>query len=621
MDLEMTETVELERPIVPASPTEAATSSSRLPNTRVEGIAIAAVMAVAYAAIGYWTVVSGHIVQFEALERLADAYMVWWNDPPKLAAIGLELAPVGTLVFLPLTLLKPLATSLIVLPVVTALAAGGALAMLNTLLARCELGRAARYAILALIGANPMFVFYAVNGSTEALGLFLAAAALLALVSWRIMDETRYLVGAGMAIGVAVLVDYTYLTWALGIMLAIAFAGPGPKGGQAKLRSSLLLFLTPAVYSVLVWTILNGVILDNPFQWLEIGAVQTPTNVDPAVAQGPASLGPALGDLAEVVFGVAPLAFLILPLLLVSAIGRRDSLSSGLIGLLLLIGAAIVGNALLDDRADLVSLSTALPIAITAVAAMAWLYRTEEGWRVVLGGAAIGFLALAIPLSWNAMRNFEYQDQAQAFTRFLETRESQEGTSSLGGYEVGIDPELAMADFIDNRLEPGKDSILTDSSLTYGVILLSGRPDLFVDRADVDEGEWLSIRDNPFGQVDYMLVTYDTHDDLIRARYADLDLGTQPGLAPIFHTDRYVLIQVDGGAVAANGAVSPPSRVRSQPRLITPDQPLSPPPAVTQPSEGLRDSLSPLPDEPAQGASGEAAAPADLDSAPEVEGE
>src|SRR5262245_40496990 len=101
MDVELTDkTIELER-IHPVLEPEAEAGSARLSNTRVEGIAIAVVMAIAYAAIGYWTVVSGHIVQFEALERLADAYMVWWNDPPKLAAIGLELAPVGTLVFLP----------------------------------------------------------------------------------------------------------------------------------------------------------------------------------------------------------------------------------------------------------------------------------------------------------------------------------------------------------------------------------------------------------------------------------------------------------------------------------------------------------------------------------------
>ena len=603
---------------VPAS--ETVLGSPSLPDTRLEGIVIAAVAAIVYAVVGYLTVVNGHIVQFDALERLADAYMAWWNDPPKLAAIGLNLAPIGTLVFLPLALIKPLATSLVALPLVTAVAAGGALTMLNTLLARCEVGAGIRYAVVALVGINPMFVFYAGNGSPEALGLFLAAAALLALVSWRIMDETRYLVGAGMAIGLAVMVDYTYLAWALAILFAIAFVGPGAKGGQAKLRSSMLLFLTPIAYSVLVWTILNAVILDSPFEWIEIGTVQTIANLDPAVAGASASFGTALGDLAETVLGVAPLAFLVLPLLLVRALGRRDALAYGLIGLLLFAAAAIVGEALLEDRADLVSLGATLPIAVAALAAAAWLHRAEAGWRFLLGVVMVGSLALAIPLSWNAMRSYDHQDQEQAFTRFLESGDSQEGTDSLGGYRVGIDPELAMSDYINNRLRPAKNSILTDNSFTYGVILLSGKPDLFVDRADLDEGEWMKLRDKPFGKVDYMLVAGDGRTDLIGSSYPGLELGAVPGLVPIFHTDRYVLLQVDrGGIAAADGAVSPqPRPSSSQPRLVTPALPLEPPP--TRPAGALREpGLSPLPQEP--GAPGMGGEDEGGSSAPKVAGE
>lgn len=605
--------IELEQIYTPFEGEEAV-GSRAFPNTRREGLLITVAFALVYAVLGYFTIVNGHIVQFDGLERLADAYMAWWNAPPKLAAIGLSVAPVGTLVFLGPALLKPFATSLVALPMITAVAGGATLAMLNTLMARCGLGRIIRLAIIVLIGVNPMFAFYAGNGSPEALGLFAAAAALLALISWQITDETRYLVGAGMAIGAAVMVDYTYLAWAIAIMLAIAFVGPGPRGGQTKLRSSLLLFLTPVFYSILVWTILNAVILDNPFQWLQEGSVQFAPNVDPAIGQIPASLDSALGDLAEIVFGVAPLAFVALPLLAVSAFGRRDNLGFGLIGVLLIAAGAIVVTALLEDRASFVSLSTALPLVIASIAALAWLFRVEDSWRFVLVLAAVAGVVLAIPLSWNAMRSYDYQDQEQAFTRFIETRDSQEGSSSLGGYRVGIDPELGMADYINNRLDPQADSILTDSSVTYGVILMSGKPDLFVDRADYDEGEWLSIRDNPFGEVQYMLVANPGSADLVRKRYPGLDLGAQPGLVPIFHTDRYVLVQLERGVIPA-ASVATPDRLRDQPRLITPDAPLAPPPV--SPADPGEAGLSPLPE-----TQGGAAPSADgLSTEPKVEGE
>lgn len=610
----MTETtIELER-LYEAPDSEAAVVEDRtFPRTRLEGWLIAIIAAVAYGVVGYFTIVNGHIVQFAALERLADAYMAWWNDPPKLAAIGLSIAPVGTLVFLLPALVKPFATSLVALPVVTAIAAGGTLALVNTLLARCGFSRLIRLTVILLVGINPMFVFYAGSGSPEAIGLFFAAGALLAIVCWGITDETRYLVGAGLAIGVAVMVNYVFLGWALALLLVIALVGPGPRGGQTKLRSSLLLYLTPIFYSVLIWTILNGVILESPFQWLEIGQFQAATNLDPTVAAVPAQLGTSLGDLGEVLFGVAPLIFVAVPLLAVSALGRRDSLGFGLIGVALIAAGTIVVTALLEDRASFVSLSTGLPLVLAAVAGMAWLYRVEDGWRFVVVFATLAGLALAVPLSWHAMRNYSYQDQEQAFTRFVETRDSQEGSSSLGGIQVGIDPELAMADYINTRLKPKNNSILTDSNVTYGVVLLSGKPGLFVDRADYSEGEWETIRDHPFGKVQYMLVANARSGDLIRQRYPGLDLGAQPGLVPIFHTDRYVLVQLEPGVIPAQ-SVATPNRLRNQPRLITPRLPLAPPPVhPAPPSEA---GLSPLPEQSAS-----AGAESGLSSAPKVEGE
>jgi hypothetical protein len=585
------------------------------PRTRVEGWLIALIFFAVYALIGYYTVVNGHIVQFGALERLADAYMAWWNDPPRLAAIGLSTAPVGTLSFLGPALIKPLATSLVALPLVSALAGGGTMAMLNTLMARCGLSRLIRWLVLALVGLNPMMVFYGGNGSPVMLGVFLATCSLLAIISWRITDETRYLVGAGLAIGAAVMVDYTFLAWALALLLAIAFVGPGPRGGQLKLRSSLLLYLTPVFYSVLIWTILNGVILNSPFRWLEIGSVQTLTNLNPAVGQASAQLGSSAGDLAQVILGVAPLLFLAVPLLLISVLGRRDSLGFGLVVIAVFAVAGILLTALLEDRASFISLSTGLPLVIAAIAALAWLFREESGWRFLVVLAILAGGIAAVPLSWHAMRSYEYQDQEQAFTRYVETRESQEATTSLGGYRVGIDPERAMADYIDNRLKPPANSILTDSKVTYGVELLTGKPGLFVDRADYSEGEWLTIRDHPFGKVRYMLVANAGSGDLVRQRYPGLDLGAQPGLVPIFHTERYVLVELEPGVVPA-ASVAGNSRLRNQPRLITPKAPLEPPTTRhLPPSEA---GLSPLPEEPRGTAPVEESG---LNSAPKVEGE
>jgi hypothetical protein len=341
--------------------------------------------------------------------------------------------------------------------------------------------------------------------------------------------------------------------------------------------------------------------------------------------------------MGQVILGVAPLLILAVPLLLISALSRRDSLGFGLVLLALLAVAAVVGTALLEDRAAFVSLRTGLPLVIAAVAALAWLFRSEEDWRAFVGIALLVGLAAAIPLSWHAMRTYSHQNQEQAFTRFVETGHSQEGTTSLGGYTVGIDPELAMANYISDQLKPPENSILTDSKVTYGVELMTGKPGLFVDRADYSEGEWLTIRDHPIGKVRYMLVSSRGDADLIRQRYPGITIGRQAGLVPIFHTERYVLVKLEPGASAATAGGVSQGHAADQPNLVTPDAPLAPPPpqkvapseaalspspsgagATSGSSEGA---LSPLP-EAKTGATAEAeVVEGKASSAPKVEGE
>ena len=67
-----------------------------------ESFVLFAVAYAVYAVIGYRAVVVDRVVPFDSLARLAHAYFVWYNAPPKLAAVGFIWPPVSTLVFLPL---------------------------------------------------------------------------------------------------------------------------------------------------------------------------------------------------------------------------------------------------------------------------------------------------------------------------------------------------------------------------------------------------------------------------------------------------------------------------------------------------------------------------------------
>ncbi len=550
------------------------------PRASAEGLIVALFFAVVYGVIGYFMLTDGRIVNFDSLHRLNEAYMAWWNSPPKLAAISLAAAPLGAIAYMPLALIKPLATSLTAIPVLTALAAGMLMAMVNSILRRCEVPGVFRILMLLLFGLNPMLVFYAANGEATVLGMVLAAVALLAVISWQLTDETRHLVAGGLAIGLAIMVDYGYALWAVGFAVAVMSIGSSNHDTEDRRRSSLILFLTPIVYALLVWVLLNAIILKSPFGWLtaQSGLIQVnTTGVLQAVTTSPLN---ALGDLFHVVLGVAPLGFATVILLILAGILVRDGLSWGFLVLILLALAVPFSRTLVADQADLMTLSVGLPLALLALAGAAYVYAAEPAWRAGVGIIMVIGLVAAIPLGWDAMKNYEYQDQAQAFTRWVEDQDSQEGTSSVGGYTVGIDPEISMAEYINTKLPQVEDSVLVDENFSYGPIITSGRPKLFFDRADKGEGDWEAARDSPFGKVGYMLITISRAGDQLRKKFPQAVAGGEAGLTPIFRTERYVLVEVAPTKPTnpgdKQGGSSNQSRPQSTPRPFTPTRPPTP---------------------------------------------
>jgi len=566
----------------------------------IDNLVVPIIFALLYGVIGYFVLTNGRIVSFDALARLNEAYMVWWNSPPKLAAILLNAPPLGAIAYLPLTLVKPLATSLVAMPVLTAIAGGITVGAVNSILKRCETPVILRVVLLVLFGLNPMFVYYAGNGEPVMLGLAAAALALLSLISWEVTGETRHVVGAGLMIAIAAMFDYGYALWALGFMIAILVVSAGRRESTDRTRSTLLVFLAPVTYAFAVWILLNAVLTGEPFGWLSTqpGPIQVNTT---GVLQGvTATLGGSLSDLFQVVLGVAPLGFLAAVLLVAGAVsGSR--LSFGLLVVLVAALAVPVLRALIADQADLVDLSAGLPLAVLATAAVAWIHHGGSGWRGIAAVALALGLVAALPLGWDAMKNYRFQNQAQAFTRYVDTRDSQEGTRSVGGYTVGVDPELVMARYINNVLPQESDRILVDENFSYGVMITSGRPNLFFDRADQGENTWRSVVDSPYGKVSYMLIATGRGGDQLRKAWPAAIEGGEAGLTPVFRTGRYVLIQVSGTRPETPRTGSTGPGPQSVPRPVTPSRPLSPDQSATPPPVQTEPGVSPASPPPAAG--------------------
>src|SRR3954469_6950476 len=238
----------LAEPIEPTGPEPGA------PPRRAETIAVYVVSAVVFFVIGYIVVVQDHVVVFDALDRLTRAYLVWHNDPPKLAAIGFVFPPMTTLVFIPFAAIKPLATSLIALPLTTCLFAGGMMVMVNRTFARCEMPVFVRLPLLILFGANPLIVFYAGNGMSEAVYLFFLGWAIYCFIAWYLTVQPRFLIGAGIAMSIAVLTRYGLIWYALTMAILVGAALIRRARVRDEVEGSVIAFGAPIIYALTLWT-------------------------------------------------------------------------------------------------------------------------------------------------------------------------------------------------------------------------------------------------------------------------------------------------------------------------------------------------------------------------------
>ena len=531
---------EREREMGPPPTVSSREEAVAFPVSRIETIAIFLVFGALYTFIGYRVLADLHVVSFDALDRLTRAFMVWHNDPPKLAAIGFSLPPIGTFVMVPFAVFRDLVTSGLAIPLSSAIFGALALTSINRTFAVADMSRVARLVVIVLIGINPMFAFYAMNGTGDAAYLFFGAFGLFCMVGWGRNGSARFLIGAGLAFALAALTKYEFILWAGMIAFLIAWTLSDRERDKDEVEGSTIAFLAPVAYALGIWIFFNAIVLGDPFEWISLASGTTPVNAVSSPAPG-FDLFDAFVNVLRIEL-IFPATLIVVPLLLIGFGGTRDTLSIGFALLILLNIAYQLIGAALDGTVSTIELSDALPSMLAGIAGFAWLYLRSPDIRPMVWGGMVVLSVVAIPTAWSQMQSYPHQNLEQAFTRAISTGDSQEGTGSRGGYQVGIDPEREMATFIEEQ-EIADNEILTDNSRTYGVIALNGRPELFFDRVDRGDEEWQAVLDNPEGKVEFMLM--DNSDvDLIFEQYPGITEGDVDGFEVVVRNDRYTLVRV-----------------------------------------------------------------------------
>ncbi len=515
------------------------------PVTRLETFGIFLGFGALYMLLGF-RLIDLHVINFDALDRLTRAFMVWYNDPPKLASIGFSLPPLGTLVLVPFAAVKGLVTSGLALPISSAIFAAGALTFINRMFAMADMVRGARLLIVLLIGLNPMFAFYAMNGTGDAAYMAFAAFGMFCVIGWGRNGSARYLIGGGLAFAVAVLARYEFIAWALVLAFLIAGALTAKGRDDDEVEGSVIAYLAPVMYALGMWIFLNAVVLGDPFAWVSEASGSAPVNALSSTAPD-FSVVDAISNALRIQL-IFPVTLVAVPMLV---LGARDPVGYGLAALIVLSIAWSVVSAAIQGSVDVIELQDALPGMIAGCAGIAWCYLRAESMRALLWAVTVGLAIVSLPLAWSQMQSFPHQNLEQAFTRAMFTGDDQEGSTSRGGFQVGVAPEREMANFIDEQGIDGN-QILTDNARTFGVISITGRPDIFFDRVDKGDDEWQKILASPQGNVEYMLVQR-TDADQILQEYPGLDAGEVDGFDPVVSNERYALVAVDPEAASSAG--------------------------------------------------------------------
>jgi hypothetical protein len=498
---------------------------------RREGLAIFVVFAAAYVGLGWWLVADLHLVGFDTLDRFDRALMVWHNDPAKLSALGYDLPPLSTLLITPLTLVPSWTRSLLVVPFASALFAAWLMVSLHTVMRRAGIARGMRYVLLILLGLNPLYALYAADGARDLLGLSLVVAAAGALLSWYLTADVRFMMLSGLAIALGAIADYNALVWILlGAGLLVGVLGRHG-AGEAEVEGTLVGFLAPPVFALVLWSALCALLTHNPFSWIHHSSGPHP------------SVGTLVTQTGQLVAAGAPIAVPVLLGLLVVGAARRDRFALWwAAALVVTIVSPAVAAGLGLSQAPM-ALRAALPIMLVAVLAGLWMVRSVTDRAFAVAAVLAVLLAVSIPWTFVAMRHYPRQGLESGFVAALEHGKSQEGTTSRGGAQIGYDDELTMADWIRTHVSTDG-AVLTDNSHTYAVMLLSGHPQLFDDRVDHSDGPWETVAHAPAGRVSYMLLTRGTSDDQLSALYPKAADGSDAAYPVVLQNDRYTLVQV-----------------------------------------------------------------------------
>ncbi len=519
------------RPAV-VQPTDSAPDAPR----RRRGIALFAVLAALYCALGTLLVMRYNLFEGDAASRVANAGYALMSRDPHLSAIGFVWNPLPSLVEIPLLLFArwwpELRTHALAGVLQSALFMAGSALMVRGVALDRGVGSGWRRVAVACFALQPMIVVYGASGMSEAAETFCLLWCVRYLMRWSDRHRTEDLAWAALALGVGYLARYEAVPAALGVaafvaVLSVGRAAPGVR--VSTVAANVVIAIFPVAHFAALWAVTGWVVnhellatvtsqygngrqvagaiqrgdlvRDSPTVWVAIAArllgMQPFVGIATAGAVAYAALTRRPAVLAPVVtFG---------PVLVFAAWGQYSATTFGFFRYFLLAVPLVV----------CIALACWTPPGCPR---RPWL--TETGASRIAPALLCGSILVGFPVTVHAMLNDHIDNPPlqAGFTSLLHP--DRYPPQELPDRRLMVNERL-LADYLDRQRLPDG-AVLMDSAYTWGTWLSSANPTQFIVTSDYD---FKAALNRPWDyRVTYLLVSNPsiTGADALNVRYPAL---------------------------------------------------------------------------------------------------
>lgn len=461
----------------------------------IEPWLIGSLFAVAYLAFGVWVALEFGVIG-DTLARTANAHFVLFGRDPHLGAIGFVWNPLPSLLSIPLVALKdlwpPLVERGIAASVVSAAFGGLSIVYMLRILRRLLVKDWTRRLVILTFATNPAIIYYSANGMTEMPLIAALLAAVDGLLAYLKDRRAVDLVKSGAWLVVGFGIRYETVPWAMFVVFVLAIGLARVKQRDLPeqrhrewVSGFSIVLLAPLAYAVSTWLFLNWAIMGDAFYFLTSSygnASQTATGAydyNPAIAAG----GDALKTLR---FGMQQI-WLWPPVVLA------------------VVGALLQGLRDARERNAWALMLVAALISIPLFQLLMVYQGASAGWvRFFLPMIPFGYLSIVYSVRMIRTRSLRRAAWILAISALISghffSYQALQPSSSLAQEDPSLHRNDALiASYLDKR----DGVVLTDTFLSYPIVLQSSDPDGFLITSD---REFPKVVEEPPSEVDAILV-------------------------------------------------------------------------------------------------------------------